>query len=119
MYSQEEKNAIREKILAQEVPNNYERQNLILGHILYGAVSKVTEVFGESIVDVVWEEVNKLPKGMLELDDNKLRVYFNNNKGIIEAIEVLKRKKTLSNKPNEIKKPQNKRQLPKIPKEDD
>ncbi|MFX0179870.1 MAG: hypothetical protein ACFE78_06750 [Candidatus Hodarchaeota archaeon] len=91
-FSEQEKEKIKEKILKLEIPENYERQNLILGHTLYGAVSKVTEVFGKNVVDIVWEEVKKLPKGIMVLDNNTFRVYFDDKKGIVEAIEVLKEK---------------------------
>ena len=93
-FSEEEKQKIKEKILDLKIPENYERQNLILGHTLYGAVSKVTDVFGKNVVDIVWEEVKKLPKGVMELDNNKFRVYFDEKKGMVEAVEVLKEKKS-------------------------
>ena len=96
--SEQEANNIKEKILKKDVPPNYERQNLILGHNLYGAVSKVTEVLGKNIVDIVWEKVRKLPEGIVELDNNKLRVYIDHNKGIVEAVEVLKKKEGDSEK---------------------
>ncbi len=93
-FSEEEKQKIKEKILDLKIPENYVRQNLILGHTLYGAVSKVTDVFGKNVVDIVWEEVKKVPKGVMELDNNKFRVYFDEKKGIVEAVEVLKEKET-------------------------
>ncbi|MGB5912841.1 MAG: hypothetical protein WBH31_16745 [Promethearchaeia archaeon] len=92
--SEQEKERIKEKILKLEIPEKYERQNLILGHTLYGAVSKVTDVFGKNVVDIVWEEVKKVPKGVMVLDDNKFRVYFDDKKGMVEAVEVLKEKQT-------------------------
>lgn len=113
--SREEKEKIKEKILTMEVPKGYERQNLILGYSLYGAVSKVTEIFGESIVDTVWEEVKSLPKGIMELDNKKFRVYFDEKKGIVEAVEVLKSKLPSEKNDGEGKKPASKRELPKIP----
>ena len=91
-FSEQEKENIKEKILKLEIPENFERQNLILGHTLYGAVSKVTDVLGKNVVDIVWEEVKKVPKGVMILDNNKFRVYFDEKKGIVEAIEVLKEK---------------------------
>jgi len=113
--SEEENEKIKEKILKISVPDNLERQNLILGHKLYGAVSKVTDVFGKNIKDIVWEEVKKLPKGVMELDNNVFRVYFNDKKGIVEAVEVLK-KGTEPSK-GEVQKPTSttRRELPKIP----
>jgi hypothetical protein len=120
-YSEEEADKIKEKILEKNIPPDFERQNLILGHTLYGAVSKVTEVLGKNVVDMVWEKVNKLPKGIIELDNNKLRVYIDHNKGIVEAVEVLKRKERNSEKSaeengqNRKEKANIRRELPKIP----
>lgn len=119
--SEQEAEKIKEKILKKEIPANYERQNLILGHALYGAVSKVTEVLGKDVVDIVWEKVSKLPEGIVELDNNKLRVYIDHNKGIVEAVEVLKRKEGKqqetfnSNDKNQKMKTTSRRELPKIP----
>jgi len=112
---EEEKEKIKEKILKISVPDSLERQNLILGHKLYGAVSKVTDVFGKNVVDIVWEEVKKLPKGVMELDNNVFRVYFNDKKGIVEAVEVLK--KVVEPPKGEVEKPTSttRRNLPKIP----
>jgi len=111
---EEEKEKIKEKILSIGIPENYERQNLILGYSLYGAVSKVTEVFGKNVVDIIWEEVKKLPKGVMELDNNLFRVYFDDKKGIVEAVEVLKKVSTPSK--NKAEKPAStRRELPKIP----
>ena len=113
--SKEEKEKIKEKILKISVPDSLERQNLILGHKLYGAVSKVTDVFGKNVTEVVWEEVKKLPKGVLELDNNVFRVYFDDKKGIVEAIEVLNKGTDLPK--SEVEKPTSttRRELPKIP----
>jgi hypothetical protein len=117
--SREEKEKLKDKILNMEIPEDYERQNLILGHDLYGAVSKVTEVFGESVVDTVWEEVKNLPKGIMELDNKKLRVYFDEKKGIVEAVEVLKPKNSAEKNNGEVKKTHSRRPLPKIPSDTD
>jgi len=121
--SDEEKEKIKKKILELKVPENYERQNLILGYSLYGAVSKVVEVFGKNIVDITWEEVKKVPKGVMELDNSKFRIYFDEKKGMVEAIEVLKKKENSKQtklnsekKVNTEKKNRSvKRELPKIP----
>ncbi|MEJ2296117.1 MAG: hypothetical protein P8Y23_15280, partial [Candidatus Lokiarchaeota archaeon] len=90
--SEQKLEEIKERVLNKEIPPEFERQNLILGHTLYGAVSKVTEVLGKNIAEVVWEKVRKLPEGIVELDNNKLRVYIDHNEGIVEAVEVLKRR---------------------------
>ncbi len=87
--SEEEMKKIKEKILATEVPSNYKRQNLILGSALYACVSKQVNVFGKINEEVDWEAVKSVPKGMIELDNHKIRVYFNDEKGCVEALEVL------------------------------
>ncbi len=119
--AEEEKEKIKEKILKISVPENMERQNLILGHKLYGAVSKVTDVFGKNVVEIVWEEVRKVPKGVLELDENVFRVYFDDMKGIVEAVEVLKKGEPPSELNVDVKKPKTatRRELPKIPSNED
>jgi len=123
--AEEEKEKIIEKILKISVPENMERQNLILGHNLYGAVSKVTDVFGKSVVEIVWEKVKKVPKGVLELDDNVFRIYFDDKKGIVEAVEVLKKEEKSAEpvvekpKPTTKPKPSTRRELPKIPSSED
>ena len=117
--AEEEKEKIKDKILKISVPENMERQNLILGHNLYGAVSKVTDVFGKNIVEIVWEEIKKVPKGVLELDDNVFRIYFDDKKGIVEAIEVLKKEEKSAEPVVEKPKPTTRRELPKIPSSED
>ncbi len=117
--AEEEKEKIKEKILKISVPENMERQNLILGHNLYGAVSKVTDVFGKNVVEIVWEEVKKVPKGVLELDENVFRVYFDDKKGIVEAIEVLKKSEPSPEANVEKPKTATRRKLPKIPSSED
>ncbi len=82
---------IMEKIIKTKAPENYKRQNLILGHTLYGVVSKKVEVFGKSHEETDWEPVKKLPSGMIELENKRLRVYLDENKGIVEAIEILEK----------------------------
>jgi len=114
-----EKEKIKEKILKISVPENMERLNLILGHDLYGAVSKVTDVFGKSVVEIVWEKVKKVPKGVLELDENVFRIYFDDKKGIVEAVEVLKKGEKSAEPVVEKPKPSTRRKLPKIPSSED
>ena len=83
---------IMEKILRKEIPKNYTRQNLILGNALYGAVSKTVNVFGKNVEETEWEPISQLPEEMVEVDDSKLRIYIDNEKNIIEAIEILRQK---------------------------
>ncbi|MHA1294456.1 MAG: hypothetical protein ACTSQJ_17575 [Promethearchaeota archaeon] len=86
-------NKIKERILKTQIPNGYKRQNLILGHTLYGAIAKKINVFGKEIEEIEWEQIKKVPKEIIEIENHKLRVYFNEKKGIVEAIEVLEKLK--------------------------
>ncbi|TFG21737.1 MAG: hypothetical protein EU529_12680 [Promethearchaeota archaeon] len=91
--SEELTNQIKDKILKNEVPEGYIRQNLIFGHILYGAVNKTVDVLGKKIQETKWENVKKLPEGVIELDNQKVRVYFNAKKGIVEAVELFEKER--------------------------
>ena len=95
--TEEEQQQIKKKILKTEVPTDYKRQNLILGHTLFAAVTKISKVFDEDIEETVWEPVKKVPKEIMNLDNHKLRVYLDKSKGIVEAVEVLKKEE----KPNQ------------------
>ncbi len=86
------KKKIMEKILKIEIPKDYKRLNLILGHTLYGAVSKTVQVFGKNIKETEWQQVKKVPKNVIEIDNHKIRAYFDHEKGIVEAIEILEKK---------------------------
>ncbi|MHA1660944.1 MAG: hypothetical protein ACTSUT_17680 [Promethearchaeota archaeon] len=90
--SEEQRKRIMEKILKIKVSENYERQNLVLGHALYGAVLKNVKIFGENIEATEWEVIKKIPKKIIELENHKLRIYCNIDKGLVEAIEILKKK---------------------------
>ncbi|MFX1569408.1 MAG: hypothetical protein ACFFCV_13685 [Promethearchaeota archaeon] len=116
--SEEEVKKIKDKILKTEVSEGLKRSNLILGHTLYAAVSKVASVFGQEVEETEWEAVKKVPKDMIELDNHVLRVYFDEKNGIVEAIEVLEKKNgfvpkaesssglsPMPSKPNSMKKP--------------
>jgi len=88
---EEQDETIKDKILNTKVPDGYKRLNLILGHTLFAAISKIAQVFGKEVEDTEWEPVRKLPKEMIELNNHVLRVYFDDKKGIVEAIEVLEK----------------------------
>jgi len=96
--SEAQKKEIMDRILKTEAPDNYKRQNLILGHTLYAAVSKIANVFGEDVEETEWEPVKKVPKVMIELEEHLLRVYFDEKKGTVEAVEVLKEDKKSDSK---------------------
>lgn len=81
-----------EKIVNNEIPTNFKRQNLILGTFqLYGAAVKTTKVFGEEVEETEWEPVSSIPKGPIELTDRTIRLYTNGNTGKIEGIEILQK----------------------------
>ncbi|MFX1455047.1 MAG: hypothetical protein ACFFDB_06690 [Promethearchaeota archaeon] len=90
--SESQKKEIMEKILNTDTPVDYKRLNLILGNTLYAAVSKTANVFGDDVVETEWEPVKKVPKKIIELNNHVLRVYFGDNKSLVEAIEVLEKK---------------------------
>ena len=98
--SDDSKKKIMEKILKTNVPEGFKRQNLILGHTLYGAVLKKVNVLGKTMTETDWEQVTSLPKGIIEIDDRTLRVYFNDENGIVEAVEILEK----TDDPTEISK---------------
>lgn len=106
-FSENQTKTIMEKIINTEVPEGYKRQNLILGYKLYGAVTKKVDVFGKTIEETNFEEVPKVPKETIELNDRKLRVYFDDKNGIVEALEVLEKidgSTEVSKKPKATKK---------------
>jgi len=89
--SEDQKKVIMEKIIKTDLPEGYKRQNLILGHTLYGAVLKKVNVLGKTITETDWEQVNSLPKGTIEIDNRILRVYFDDKGEIVEALEILEK----------------------------
>ncbi len=97
--SREEAQTIKNKILKTDVSDGYKRTNLILGHTLYAAVSKIAKVFGKDVEETDWEPVKNVPKEMIELDNHVLRVYFDEKKGIVEAIEVLEKEEKSNSTP--------------------
>jgi len=87
-----DKKKVIKKILKQELPENHERQNFIIGNELYGSTSKTTNVFGDDIEEIEWERIKKVPEGIYLLENYIFRIYFDKDAGIIEGIEILKRK---------------------------
>jgi hypothetical protein len=100
--SKNEQEKIKEKILNIEISDNYKRTNLILGHTLLAAVSKIANVFGEEVEETEWEPVKKVPKDMIELDNHVLRIYFNGDKGIVEAVEILEKEGKSKTSPKKV-----------------
>ncbi|TXT61037.1 MAG: hypothetical protein BAJALOKI2v1_50005 [Promethearchaeota archaeon] len=85
-----DKGSLIKTVLDTEVPSDYQRQNLIIGEELYGAVSKTTNVFGENVEKTNWELISSVPEGIFLLKDYIFRIYFNPDEGIIKAVEILK-----------------------------
>jgi hypothetical protein len=80
------------KIVNNDVPASFKRQNLILGNFqIYGAAVKKAKVFGEEVEEVDWELVNSIPEGPIELTNRTIRLYTNGNSGTIEGIEILQK----------------------------
>ncbi|MHA1689644.1 MAG: hypothetical protein ACTSUN_09965 [Promethearchaeota archaeon] len=90
--SEEDKKQLLDRILKSEIPRNHKRQNLILGNQLYAPVFKKINVFGKAVEETEWEPLKTLPKDIVELDNHLFRVYFNDDKGIVEAVEIITRK---------------------------
>jgi len=87
--SQEQQKQLMDKILENDVPDNFKRLNLIVGTTLFGAVSKKSSIFGKEVETTEWQRVTDVPEGSIEIDDHKVRVYFDADKGIVEAVEIL------------------------------
>ncbi|MFX0009535.1 MAG: hypothetical protein ACFE9R_04415 [Candidatus Hermodarchaeota archaeon] len=77
-------------IISNVVPENFKRQNLILGDFdVFGAVIKKVKIFGKETEEIKWEPIHSSSKGVVQIDNHSLRLYFNNNSGILEGIEIL------------------------------
>ncbi|TXT64594.1 MAG: hypothetical protein BAJALOKI3v1_190035 [Promethearchaeota archaeon] len=123
----DEGGTIFDKILNVEIPEGYRRENLIVGHKLYGAISKKVEVFGEEQIETDWNLVEKVPKEIIVLDTHLFRLYFNQKNETIDAVEILQKgSEKIKENPNtessqnkeEKPKTKNKRNLHKIPSAD-
>jgi len=81
---------MKKKIIEKKVPEGYQRSNLILGSsLLYSLVSKKTEVFGKTFEETEWEPVTNGFEEMVQFEGFKVRVYFDVENGVINAIELL------------------------------
>ncbi len=88
-FSQDQVKKILNEILKNDIPDGYKRQNIIMGNYLYGVVSKITTVLGKKVEDTEWERIKKFPNEVIELENNKIRVYIDEKRAIIKGIEVL------------------------------
>ncbi len=81
------------KILQIETPNDYKRNHILIGNnTLYGIVVKKTEIFSTPIEESEWKSIKEFPNKIIELTGHKLRIHFNDELNVIEAIEVLAKK---------------------------
>ncbi|MHA1507398.1 MAG: hypothetical protein ACTSO6_01695 [Promethearchaeota archaeon] len=79
-------------IVKNKVPDNFKRQNLILGNFqIYGAAVKKAKIFGKEVEETEWEQVKSIPEGPIELKDRTIRLYVNGNSNSIEGIEILQK----------------------------
>ena len=77
-------------IISNSVPENFKRQNLILGNFdVFGAITKKVKIFGKETEEIEWEPIHSSPKGIVQIDNHSLRLYFNNDSGKLEGIEIL------------------------------
>jgi len=83
---------ILERVLKEKIPENFKRTSILLGNIvLYGQIIKKAEIFDESVEVKEWELISNLPKQIIELEGQKLRIYLNQEYKEIEAIEILEK----------------------------
>jgi len=81
---------IVKKIISTKVPEQFKRQNLILGNFkIFNPVTKKINIFGKQVEEVEWEAVYSAPKEVIQIDNLSLRLYFNNDSGKFEGIEIL------------------------------
>jgi len=88
-FSQDEIKEILDEMLKNEVPERYKRQNIIIGNYLYGAISKVSSVLGKDVEEIEWERIKTVPDGAVDLENNKVRVYFDQNRAVVNGLEIL------------------------------
>lgn len=82
-------NKILDTIVNNPEPEGFCRQNIIIGNYLYGTISKVSSVLGKQIEEIAWERIKKVPKGVIDLDNHKIRVYFDDTRKIVRGVEIL------------------------------
>ena len=81
---------ILERVLKEKTPENFKRTNILIGNnVLYGQITKKAEIFDKSVEVKEWELISNLPKQVIELDGQKLRIYLDLEHKEIEAIEIL------------------------------
>jgi hypothetical protein len=84
---------ILERVLKENIPENFTRSSILIGrNVLFGQITKKAEIFDESVEVKEWELISNLPKQIIELEGQKLRIYLNQKHKEIEAIEILEKK---------------------------
>jgi len=83
---------ILKQVLDNEHPSGYKRRHVLVGNSkLYGSVEKKSKIFGKESTEIDWEPITSFSKQRLELDGFKLRIYIDNDKNSVEAIEILEK----------------------------
>lgn len=95
-YSDSKKNRnfrnVLERVLKEKIPNNFRRINILIGNnTLYGLITKKAEIFNDFVEVKEWDQISNLSNQIIELDGQKLRIYLNRERKIIEAIEILEK----------------------------
>jgi len=89
LFKSEQVKEILNTILKTKIPTGLKRQNIIIGNHLFGAVSKSASVLGKDMEQTEWERIKIVPSGVVDLENNKLRVYFDEKHATIKGIELL------------------------------
>ena len=88
-FSQDQVKDILSVILKNQVPEDYKRQNIIIGNYLYGAISKVSSVLGKDVEEIEWERIKTVPEWAVDLENSKVRVYFDQKRAVVNGLEIL------------------------------
>ncbi len=88
-FKSEQVKEILDEILKTKIPGGLKRQNIIIGNHLFGAVYKSASVLGKDVEKTEWERIKIVPSGVVDLENNKLRVYFDETHATIKGVELL------------------------------
>ena len=93
------------EILNLKIPENFSRKAIIsCKGIVFEEIVRKGEIFGEEIIEKSWEPIKNLSKDIFELEGSKLRIHYNKSTGLIEAIEVLEKKKLKKESKDKVEK---------------
>ncbi|MFX1281537.1 MAG: hypothetical protein ACFFA3_19465 [Promethearchaeota archaeon] len=83
---------VLERVLKEKIPDNFRRINILIGNnTLYGLITKKTEIFNDFVEIKEWDQISNLSNQIIELEGQKLRIYLNRERKIVEAIEILEK----------------------------